>query len=181
MTEVLCLCWEFDSETIGDGNCLYRAIEQQLRRPKLNQFLNSEHRQLDHVQLRKQICDFMMRSLPPENQPQNSPSIVMGQYFKRCEEIDISSDRSYWGFGTIREFLSDQKRDKVWANQIMIQGAACFLGIGIGVASTNNTSKDPVTYFRPGIIMDEETAETLCLGNYRNIHFQSFIPRENEE
>ena len=168
--------WRFDNRTLGDGNCFYRAVEQQLCRPELAKWLNPAHCQLSHIQLRKEICDFMMSSLPPDNQPNNWLSSRMGQFLKEIEEIDMSTDRRYWRFTRIRDFLSDQKRDRVWANQIMIQGAACYLGIGIRIASRSNRIEDPVTYIKTGLDMDEETTETLCLGMNEHVHFQSFIP-----
>ncbi len=172
--------WRFDTRTIGDGNCFYGALEQQLRRPELAQLLDPAHCQLSHIQLREKICEFMMSSLPPDDQPDNWPSTGMGQFLKASEVLDLKTDPMYANY-TMKKFLTEQKYNKTWANQIMIQGAACYLGLEIWVASNTNRSSDPVSYFKTGPGMDEETTQTLCLGMYELIHFQSFIPSQNEE
>ena len=155
---------KMDTRTPGDGNCGPRATVQQCQRRAVG--LNTVR---DHMQLRKETCNFMRES-----------EVQVVQNLKRLwEESEGSGDHGEpWD-----AFWQRMSGDKEWVEGMFLQGMALYLERDIHIvldcATPERPWMDPISGNRAG-------SGTAChggfiiLGYQRNVHYQSLLPLDEE-
>ena len=97
-----------DTVTEGDGHCFFRAVLQQCRRPEIARVLQPRTF-VSHDDLRKKVCNFMVRSRLP----------VVQDFKMRWVEFQLEEQwDDYW---------KKMAKDKEWADAPAVQGTAWFL------------------------------------------------------
>ncbi len=178
--------WTMDERTEEDGNCFYNSVVQQLGRPEVRNFLLKnglleEYLSWSPNEMREQLCNWLddqLTLMKNDGQPTG-----IGQFLLDSEEKDIQTCPDWKAFNvtTMEKFLKIQKEgcakhgDMAWANYIIVQGMACFLNINIKVA-TKTDKGECLNTIRSGSNMIEVSDVFLTIANYRQKHFQSFIP-----
>jgi hypothetical protein len=143
-------------ETLGDGNCFYRAIADILKS--------------DHVLLRQAI---VQRVLKEYNLLSRSPEL----------EIMIHSYESEHGDNSFRDMIEEQKKNGVFANETFIAYTADDLGIAILVFKIENEGSVREVLFPSKLMTESEVDKTrqICIAHY-NEHFQGVVlVRSNDE
>ena len=141
----------YDCPTIGDGNCWYRSVIQQMKRPEIRALLRPDLIFSDHGKLRLAVVDFIR---------QNQKSVIPIINFRTLYETEGNDLRIENNNRTWHEFLNHQERDTVFATELFIQATAVFLGIDICVTSETCTPNLP--YIMLGRCWEHIVLPTLC-------------------
>ena len=143
------------NETKGDGNCFYRALNDQCF--KANIFSTT------HEKLRKHIVEHVEKEY---DNPSRSATmnILVG-----CYEYE-NGDNSF------REMIEKQKENGTWANETFIAYAANLLGIAIRVFKIEEGGLVREELFPSKLMTESEEDNTshICIAHYDN-HFQSVL------
>ena len=145
-----------DDITIDDGNCLFHALVSQLQRfdvqaePKL--------KCLNHTQLRKDLCRFMLDAKDPRVQ----------RFKADWNAVDTSTDyRKYW---------KKMEKDREWGDSNVIQAAAWYFERNIYVVSQDATKEIPIMFSAIGSPDGQKilwNGDDLWLGYYVGLHYQT--------
>ena len=148
-------------ETLGDGNCFYRAIAEQ----------NNKHpnkiKNYDHESLRSEVVERVQQEYL-SNRESSDRSSAMSSLFVSEEGEDFS------------QLIEKQKRLTTYASMTFIAFTAALLGIGIRVLKIEDTDTGPTVredLFSPQVgcaPINEDKINNLCVGHYRD-HFQSIF------
>lgn len=156
------------SLTVGDGNCFYRSVVEQLRdRTDIGLSLLSR-RFSDHFYLRQAVVEFV------QNNHDWQYLTLYKTYFENKTIIEPGSEGLTWA-----QFLERQKCNSVYACECFIKATAVLIQIEIRVTAENNTAEGPYNIITKH--MEENTrrspdARYLLLGSINRNHFQSLIP-----
>ena len=140
--------------TLGDGNCWYRAIVEQIHRKSVYNRIPEGLRFTDVGLLRVQVLNYI-----------------------RMNEKEFEFIREFRGVSYPQEkdwqnFLSNQATNTVYVEHLAILCTAYFLGVEICV--TTETCHKERPYFSYN--RDSHSEISLWVANYQNCHFQSLIP-----
>ena len=113
----------YDVLTLGDGNCFYHAIVQQLRRPELRQYVDSDLRFDDHLKLRMAVVNFIR---------QNNDAELFRNY-REVFTTSLQHNDITW-----EQILQSQERNSVYVEELFIRATAIMLNVNILVTSENN-------------------------------------------
>ena len=164
----------YDEPTLGDGNCFYRAVVQQLRIPEIRNFVHPNLIFTDHDQLRLAVVKYIR---------QNSSSQLFQnyRYVESCQQGNM----------TWEQLLTSQERSTVYAEEMFIRATAMMLNLNILV--TSETHSRSVPYNLISCSPDEshnisgerqitqmltdgkETGVLIRLGRINENHFQSLL------
>ena len=139
---------EYHAITRGDGNCFYHAVLEQVRnRPEVSRLIPLEVLEsgalTDHLSLRQAVVCYVRRAVDP---------VFLG---KTRGEFD--------------EWLHHQALPAVFAEDIVVQSAATYLGVDIWLISDQNTPEAPYTKMDGGHVAGVH----IILGYKPQVHFQS--------
>ena len=172
----------YDEPTIGDGNCFYHAIVQQLRRPEIRLFVDPELHFQHHHDLRLAVVNFIRQN-------------IVSDLFKNYRQFYTTSVRH--GTMTWEQLLQNQERSTVFVEELFIRATAIMLNVNILVTSENNTQDRPYTLI--SCLPDEshnvsgerqvtqmltdgnDTGVLIGLGSINSDHFQSLIVNDTDQ
>ena len=153
-----------DDITVGDGNCWFRAVQSQLQR---NEVAVPKHiRSLDHLQLRKRICRFMLKSKLP----------VVLKFRQNWEEFQDEE------LGDYDQFWENMAESAVWAHGPVIRATAWWLGRNINLVNEQASMDDPFLSFSG----NQDGSDAACfgaplwIGTLTGLHYQTLMPTERE-
>ncbi|XP_057310732.1 uncharacterized protein LOC130648690 [Hydractinia symbiolongicarpus] len=162
--------------TIGDGNCFYRAVVQQLNRPEIRQIVSPELHFQNHLQLRAAVVKFVRKN--------SNLSIFQNNR----DFLSISPEE--W-----ERDLQIQSRSTVDVVEIFIRAASIMLGVNILITSDTSTAIHPYTLISPThdethniageqqmahLLTDGTTAGAfILLGRVNENHYQSLVFDDN--
>ena len=110
----------YDFPTLGDGNCFYRAVIQQMH---------------DSYKLRIAVVNYVLR----ESYKQN---IYIQQYKDHYEEIlHAENGNMSW-----LQFLHHQANNAVYVTELFVKGTAVFLWIDIHINTLGCNSSHPYSH-----------------------------------
>lgn len=123
------------AETLGDGNCFFRALEQQIQRPEIAASLPVRVTQagVQHNQLRSAIVDFVDMITIHHPGFQISKDIYIERNGKPGEHPSVTWHRC----------CELMKSNATWAEDIFIEAAAFYLEKDIFVTSATTTREHP--------------------------------------
>ena len=152
-----------DNETIGDGNCFFRAVLQQLHRGDNFQYQS-------HRELRMKVVDYVERDI----QLQHNDVFQTGkqQYIIERKYGNESNEQAW------QRLLIEMRCCGKWADDIFILCTALFLQQNIKVTSCLQNKLHPWTTFYGSSSMNS-WKPPLTLGMIPNVHFQSIIPNND--
>ena len=111
-----------DEYTPGDGNCFYRAIDQQLRRSDINcQYAGG------HSHMRREVVKFVRN---------NQDSVQYVRDYKRLYETSLRGDAALSWY----EYLDKQERDGEYTEELFVKATAVLIGFNIFITNENCTT-----------------------------------------
>ena len=152
-----------DDITEGDGNCYFRAVCSQLQR--LEVAAPDHFRRLDHLSLRRKVCNFMLKS-----------RLKVVENFKRNWYDFRLGDYDQWWMAMA------ESKGNIWAEGPVIHATAWFLERDIYVVSEQATLGDPFLPFSG----NQDGSEAACagaalwLGHLTGLHYQTLMPLPTE-
>ena len=158
----------YDFPTMGDGNCFYTSVTQQMKRTDVKNFLDPHLIFIDSHQLRIAVVGYVLR----ESCKQNT---YIQQYKNHYEEIlHAENQQRSW-----LDFLHHQANNAVYATELFIKGTAVFLGIDIHINTPGCNSSRPYNvvsrFWQNSHEAVNNSPAAMLLGNICDIHFQSLI------
>ena len=158
----------YDFPTLGDGNCFYTSVTQQMKRTDVKKFLDPHLIFTDSHKLRIAVVDYVLR----ESCKQNS---YIQQYKNHYEEIlHAENQQRSW-----IHFLHHQANNAVYATELFIKGTAVFLGIDIHINTPGCNISRPYNvvnrFWQNSHEAVNNSPAAMLLGNICDIHFQSLI------
>ena len=157
----------YHEPTIGDGNCWYHAIVQQMKRPEVAQSLEPDKLFLDHFLLRNAVVNYIQSE-------ENTNIYIMNYKELYSLNINEENDNESW-----QQFLSNQKNISFYATELFCQATAAFLGIDIYITSNTSTRNQPFIYLSKSWTVGQENMTSffpMLIGSISQNHFQSLIP-----
>ena len=149
--------------TEGDGNCYFRAVLSQCQRPEVAAPEDIKH--LDHLSLRRKICNFMLKSQLPVvlDLRQRWPQFRLGDYGKYWKDMGES-------------------RGDIWAEFPVIHATAWYLERHIHVVSELSTVGDRYIPFCGNQDGSDRpcAGAALWLGHLTGLHYQTLMLDKNE-
>ncbi|XP_066297267.1 malignant fibrous histiocytoma-amplified sequence 1 homolog [Branchiostoma lanceolatum] len=133
----------FRAEVLGDGNCMFHAVSDQV--------LRTEGTNISHLQLREQAVDHLRRN------PCNS----------RGEHLSDFIPNQSW-----EEYLDTMSRDGTWGDHVVLQAMADMLGHDVTIVSSVEAD-NYVTVLHPQSGFPPRAARSLLLGHYAENHYAS--------
>jgi hypothetical protein len=152
------LPYVIDTITMGDGNCFFRALIQQLDHFRANSFGS-------HGNLRQALIDFVCTN---ESLQDNEVFLAAKENYVQNRKTEDESNSEAW-IRLAGEMLIDGK----WADDIFILCASVFLGRYIYITSNQQSITHPWARFDCGI---RNGAQPITLYSVVNQHFQSIVP-----
>ena len=153
-----------DGLTLGDGNCFFRAILQQCRRPEVYSTLPDEVKvfvdKMDHYGFRKWVKKCVFDSDHVKVQEETLQPFLPKPW------------KQYWSDNYMM-------KNGFWVDDPMVRCTAWFLKMDFMIISDDNEDYQCVTMI-PGNIDDEKipTEQKLFLGFKAESHYQSILPIE---
>ena len=158
--------------TMGDGNCFYRAVLDQMKnRDDIKDYFRQSNKYFSNYhELRVSVVNFVRLNYTLNNE------YIQG--YKSLYEASIHLENSNMNW---LQFLHNQEKDGVYATELFIKATAVFLGIDIRVTSERCTLSNPFNVWSR--FWDHHDGANNCfngnvcmlLGNIDNVHFQSLI------
>ena len=144
--------------TIGDGNCWFRALMDQLKIHHVTMFPKiGKFRQPKFPNTHEELRQYVLKVLP--RLPQ----------FKEWKKSVLTSELK------IGKFLADHKMNKQWTDEdgIIVQASALIIGRKINIVGSVDYSgqKEPITIIEGG--HDSENLPHFNIAYLQDIHFQS--------
>ncbi|XP_078573125.1 caspase-2-like [Branchiostoma floridae x Branchiostoma japonicum] len=133
----------FRDEVPGDGNCMFHAVADQL--------LRTEGRRISHVELRKQVVDYL-RQNPLNGVGDHLRNFVPDQNWER--------------------YLNTMSRDGTWGDHIVLQAMADMFGHDVSIVSSVE-AENYVTILTPSTRAVGRKEPPLLLGHYAENHYAS--------
>ena len=93
----------FDEPTLGDGNCFYRSIAQQMRRPEICHYLHPRFLVLNHHSLRLAVVQFA----------QDNAHLPCVMLYRQLYDSAIYLEHNNMSW---EQFLQHQAQNSVYAN-----------------------------------------------------------------
>ena len=149
--------------TEGDGNCYFRAVCSQCKRPEV---AAPDHiRRLDHRAMRKNICNFMLKSQLP----------VVLNLRERWFQFDLGDYNPYWK-------NMAQSSGEIWAEFPVLHATAWYLERHIHVVSEKSTVSDRFIPFCGNQDGSDKpcTGAALWLGHLTGLHYQTLMLDKTE-
>ena len=152
-----------DDITEGDGNCYFRAVCSQLQR--LEVAAPDHFRRLDHLSLRRKVCNFMLKS-----------RLKVVENFKRNWYDFRLGDYDQWWMAMA------ESKGNIWAEGPVIHATAWFLERDIYVVSEQARMDDPFIPFSG----NQDGSDIACagaalwLGHLTGLHYQTLMPLPTE-
>ena len=150
-----------DHATVGDGNCWYRSIIEQMRRPEILAVLDPSKVFVDHHALRLAIVQFVR---------DEEPTSLFIQHYRMFYEQTISAEHNNM---TWDDFLNDQERNRTYCTELFTHATAVFLDNDIMVTSESFTTFTRLS--RSWDIKDDFSPCPMLVGNICQNHFQSLV------
>ena len=151
----------YDFPTLGDGNCFYTSVTQQMQRTEIKKFLDRNLIFTDPYKLRIAVVNYVLHE-------SNKQNIYIQQYKDHYEEILHAEN----GNLTFLQFLHHQANNAVYAT-------AVFLGIDIHINTPGCNSSNPYNvvhrFWEDSHEAVNNSPAAMLLGNICDIHFQSLI------
>ena len=151
--------------TLGDGNCWYRSVIQQMMRTEIIGMLEPCKIYHHHHQMRLDVVNYV------REQERTS------QYVQRYREFYETTLHEDFNNMPWAEFLLDQEENRVYCTELFTKATAVFLAIDIFVTSEHATSAHPYTYISR--FWENSLHRSPCpmlIGNLGQNHFQSLVP-----
>ena len=144
--------------TEGDGNCYFRAVLSQCQRPEVA--APEEIKHLDHRSLRRNICNFMLKSQLP----------VVLHLKQRWSQFCLGDYGKYW------KDMAESRGD-IWAEGPVIHATAWYLERHIYVVSEQSTVDDPLIPFCGNQDGSDRpcAGAALWLGHLTGLHYQTLM------
>ena len=140
-------------EVPGDGNCLYHAT--------LATINNSRPILLDHLTLRAMVAEEL--------------SANKAKYFKMFKIayhsifVDSTSEVKRYSTGSFEEYVSDQRREGVYADELALKALTNVLSMSIRVISSTDGEQIATTDFL--LKKPESVLARITIFNRNNEHF----------
>ena len=152
-----------DSLTIGDGNCWYHAVVQQIRRPEIYCRVDSKYRNIGHRELRAKVSSYV------RDIHMHCPNIIL---YKTA--VLNRNPNMTWEL-----YLQGQSTNNIMADDIFIMATAVLIGLDIHINSAHCNPTNPATvikrYWQEPDEPEEDDLPFLIIG-HSQLHFQSLIP-----
>ena len=162
-------CYE---PTRGDGNCLFRAIIDQMRNPHILATISERAKNIErnHHALRQAIVDFCEYdcNLHQTDTFQLHKTVYINEAQKPGESNDT----------TWKRCLQNMRRDSVFAEDIFIESTAIFLQKDIKLVSPQQTKQHPWTTISGNPITP---GQPITLAYLPGRHFQSIHSIKNDK
>ena len=159
----------FNVATIGDGNCFYHAIRNQITsRPEIQVYVNRTFLSSTHNQLRSAVVDFVRKNqYEVEYIRQYRQLFEIGQIFEHVQNMS-------W-----EEMLLQQEKNGTYVDILFIQATAVLLGLDIYVTSENSKRETPFTIIKSTWHTNNDSVTdnkpVIYLASIDSNHFQSLI------
>jgi hypothetical protein len=152
-----------DVPTVGDGNCFFRAVQQQLKFEGDSPFK-------DHEELRLKLVDFVAHNV--ELRGVEEFCVARDLYIDtRLSEGETRN--ACWA-----RLLTNMSRSGVWAEDVFVECTALFLKRKLQITSSEHNMQNPWTIFNGENGVGQTQLRPLTLGMLPNVHFQSLLPGE---
>ena len=151
-----------DNPTIGDGNCFFNAIIQQLTYEGNCPFVSP-------LDLRHKLVQFVSNS--PILLESESYCIARNVYIQERQRPGETVDATWF------RVLTSMSLNGTWADDIFISCMSTFLQRQICLTSPHHKARVPWTTFHP-ILESPEWRRPITLGMIPNVHFQSLLPKD---
>ena len=118
--------------TYGDGNCWYRAVVDQMKRPEIRvALLTTDKFFSNHHKLRLAVVKFVR---------ENQENVAYIRNFRNvyCQFLYLENNNRSWD-----DFLSHQEKNSVYATELFCQATTAFLAIDIFVNTENCNEEHP--------------------------------------
>ena len=159
----------FDVATLGDGNCFYHAIENQITsRPEIQVYVNRSFLSSNHSQLCSAVVYFVRKNqYEVEYIRQYRQLFEIGQIFEHVQNMS-------W-----EEMLLQQEKNGTYVDTLFIQATAVLLGLDIYVTSENSKRETPFTIIKSTWHTNNNSVAdnkpVIYLASIDSNHFQSLI------
>ena len=162
----------YDVPTMGDGNCFYRAVLEQMKnRADIKDYFKQSNKHFSNYhELRVSVVNFVRLNYTLNNE------YIQGYKSLYEASIHLENRNMNW-----LQFLHNQEKDGVYATELFIKATAVFLGIDIRVTSERCTLSNPFNVWsrfwdhHDGANNSFNGNVCMLLGNIDNVHFQSLI------
>ena len=124
----------YDVPNMGDGNCFYSAVLQQMKnRDDIKDYFRQSHKYFSNChELRLSVVNFVLLHCTINNE------YIQGYKSLYEASIHLENQNMNW-----LQFLHNQEKDGVYATKLCVKATAVFLGIKIHVTSERYTLSNP--------------------------------------
>ena len=159
---------QLDTITPGDGNCFSRAVWSQCQRPEIAELLPDNFS--SYLDLKDRLHKFIMKT----------GLLVVTEMRERYERDVAPAGREELG-GRVETWYAYWLRmlqDRVWSDDVYIQGMAWFLQMDIHIVMSTATPMMPLFTISGSWDGPDHTTHggPLILGYIPNVHYQSLLP-----
>lgn len=131
------LPYTYMAETYGDGNCFFRAIEDQLQNKSIKDSCSAriQGQNWDHKQLRTAVIQFCQFN--KKLQEMEGFQVLKTAYIEEKKRIGETSEVTW------KRCLWEMSQNGTWAENIFIECTALFLGKDICLTTPSNSNQQP--------------------------------------